>query len=172
MCAGGGKRDPGAGSKGAAGEGRGSPRTGRRPAPPHRIPGASWAHHRSDAENPPGPSAGRSAAVRARRGSAPGALAAARRLPLSWRRGRPVARGPAASWRPAPEHRAAQTEHSRRRSAERSRAERRGAEGSRGSSGARGRGPRMRGRPEAQAREGRRDVGGANGVPRPDRAGL
>lgn len=30
----------------------------------------------------------------------------------------------------------------------------------------------MRGRPEAQAREGRRDVGGANGMPRPDRAAM
>lgn len=82
-----------------------------------------------------------------------------------------MARSPATSWRPAPEHRAAQMEHSRRRSAERSGAERRGAEGGRGSR-ARGRQPRMRGRPEAQAREGRRDVGGANGMPRPDRAGL
>lgn len=170
MRAGGGKLDPGAGSKGAAGEGRGSPRTGRRPAPPHCIPGTSWAEHSSAAENPPGPSAGRSAAVRARRGSFPGALAASRRLPQSWRRGRPAARGPAASWRSAPEHRAVQMEHNRRSSAERSRAERRRAEGGRGSR-ARGRGPRMRGRPEAQAREGRRDVGGANGMPRPDSAG-
>lgn len=30
----------------------------------------------------------------------------------------------------------------------------------------------MRGRPEAQAREGRRDVGGANGMPRPDLLGY
>lgn len=88
------------------------------PSPPH--PKLIWIEYSSAAENLPGPSAGRSVAARARRGSAPGALAVARRLPQSWRRGRPAARDPAASWRLAPEQGVEQMEHSRPSSAERS----------------------------------------------------